>query len=124
MDPFGALPSPPDLGAETAGCRQDVAGRRTYVLTVIREGDLVVIEIEANAFLHHMVRNIAGVLMMIGMGKQPPGWAREILDARDRTVGGMTAPPDGLYLVGVSYDEKFGIPGDTAGPGVSGLFKT
>ena len=72
--------------------------------------NLIRIEIEANAFLHHMVRNIVGVLMTIGMEKQPVSWAKHVLEARDRTLGGITAPPDGLYLLRVDYPQHFEIP--------------
>jgi tRNA pseudouridine38-40 synthase len=57
-----------------------------------------------------MVRNIAGVLMEIGMGKAPVEWSQQVLEARDRTLGGVTAPPHGLYLINVTYPEKFNIP--------------
>jgi len=79
-------------------------------LDIYRQGDYIVIEIEANAFLHHMVRNIAGVLMDIGMNKAPIDWAQEVLEKHDRTLGGITAPPEGLYLINVNYPEKFAIP--------------
>ena len=79
-------------------------------LDVGRHDDFVLITAEANAFLHHMVRNIAGVLMAIGAGEQSPNWAHDILESRDRTVGGMTAPADGLYLLAVTYPEAFRIP--------------
>jgi len=79
-------------------------------LAVERQGDYVMLNAEANAFLHHMVRNLAGVLMTIGAGEQEPGWAREVLEARDRTLGGVTAPPDGLYLSRVHYPEHFNLP--------------
>ncbi|MBI2779317.1 MAG: tRNA pseudouridine(38-40) synthase TruA, partial [Gammaproteobacteria bacterium] len=72
--------------------------------------DLIFIDIEANAFLHHMVRNIAGVLMAVGAGEREPLWAREVLEMRDRTLGGVTAPPHGLYLMEVGYPEQFDIP--------------
>ena len=65
-------------------------------LEVERHGEFVRIRVYANAFLQHMVRNIAGVLMDIGAGERKPGWAKEVLEARDRTQGGVTAPPDGL----------------------------
>jgi len=65
------------------------------------------IEVSANAFLQHMVRNIAGVLMTIGTGKENPLWAKQILETRNRTQGGITAPPDGLYLQAVDYPEYF-----------------
>lgn len=71
---------------------------------------MLMIEICANAFLHHMVRNIAGVLMTIGRGERPLDWAGEILAQRNRSKGGMTAPPDGLYLLGVDYPDIWGLP--------------
>jgi len=83
--------------------------RRIDHLSVSRDGDYLYLDIEANAFLHHMVRNIAGVLMTIGSGEQPVEWARQVLEARDRTQGGVTAPPEGLYLVKVTYPAEFGI---------------
>jgi tRNA pseudouridine38-40 synthase len=77
---------------------------------VSRQDDLVIIDIEANAFLHHMVRNVAGVLMAIGAGEQDVDWSREVLDSRDRTQGGITAPPHGLYLIAVDYPDEFVLP--------------
>ena len=74
------------------------------------EEQQIVIDIKANAFLHHMVRNIAGVLMAIGSGQREPIWAKEVLDARDRTKGGVTASPCGLYFVDVGYDDVFELP--------------
>ncbi len=84
--------------------------RAIYALSVRREGEHVILEVEANAFLHHMVRNIAGVLMAIGAGERPFDWAAEVLEARDRTQGGVTAPPDGLYFLKVSYPRQFELP--------------
>ena len=84
--------------------------RTVYALTVERQGDFVVVEVEANAFLHHMVRNMAGVLMAIGSGRQPIDWAGEVLEGRDRTLGGVTAPPEGLYLVAARYAAEWGLP--------------
>jgi len=84
--------------------------RTVHQLDISRQGDFIYLDIEANAFLHHMVRNIAGVLMAIGRGEQEPVWAREILEHRDRARGGVTAPSGGLYLVGVRYPEHFGLP--------------
>jgi tRNA pseudouridine38-40 synthase len=76
----------------------------------------VVIDITANAFLHHMVRNIAGVLMAVGTGKQSEGYVEEVLAAKDRRLGAETASPYGLYLVGVTYPEQLNIPAETVGP--------
>jgi len=91
-------------------CQSKSPVRDVRRLTVGRSGQRVVIEIEANGFLHHMVRNIAGVLMAIGTGDKLEGWVREVLDKRDRARGGVTAPPQGLYLLGVDYPAAFGIP--------------
>lgn len=91
------------------GCQSKSPFRQVHFIDVFREGDRVVIDIAANAFLHHMVRNIAGVLMEIGMGKQPVAWAQELLEVKSRKLGGITAPPDGLYLAGVYYPERYGL---------------
>lgn len=93
-----------------AACQAHSPVRTIHRLDVQRKEDLVIIDIEANAFLHHMVRNIAGVLMAIGAGEQNVDWSREVLEARDRTLGGVTAPPHGLYFMGVEYPAEFGIP--------------
>ncbi len=91
-------------------CQAKSPVRQVKRLDIFRDGNYVFLEIEANGFLHHMVRNIAGVLMEIGMGKQQAIWAKQVLDARDRILGGMTSPADGLYLVNIVYPEKFHIP--------------
>jgi tRNA pseudouridine38-40 synthase len=91
-------------------CQANSPVRTIHNLEINKLGDWLVITVCANAFLHHMVRNIAGVLMAIGLGKKEVNWAAEVLDARDRTVGGVTAPPDGLYLVDIQYPERFAIP--------------
>ncbi len=91
------------------GCQSLSPNRLMHFINVSREGENVLIELSANAFLHHMVRNIAGVLMDIGTGKRPVNWTQELLDIKDRKQGGVTAPPYGLYLGGVYYPEKYGI---------------
>ena len=91
-------------------CQAKSPVREVYELSVSRHAELIYIDIEANAFLHHMVRNIAGVLMEIGRGEQEPVWAREVLEYRDRALGGVTAPPYGLYLTKVTYPENHQIP--------------
>ncbi|MGD8379611.1 MAG: tRNA pseudouridine(38-40) synthase TruA [Gammaproteobacteria bacterium] len=85
-------------------------------LDVWRTHDLIFIEIQANGFLHHMVRNIAGVLAAIGRGDRSPDWAGEVLNWRDRTLGGVTAPAAGLYFREVEYPPAFGIPEGTRLP--------
>ena len=91
-------------------CQAKSPVREIYELQVHRRGELIYIDIEANAFLHHMVRNIAGVLLEIGRGEREPEWAREVLEYRDRRLAGVTAPPYGLYLARVVYPQGFGIP--------------
>ena len=91
------------------GCQSKSPVRVVHFVDVYRAGDKVIIQICANAFLHHMVRNIAGVLMEIGMGKQPEDWTLALLAAKKRKLGGVTAPPYGLYLEAVYYPEHYGI---------------
>jgi tRNA pseudouridine38-40 synthase len=79
-------------------------------LDVRREGERIVIDAVADGFLHHMVRNIAGVLIEIGQGKREPAWARQVLEGRDRNLGGVTAPSYGLTLVAVEYPAGFAVP--------------
>lgn len=93
-----------------AGCQATHPRRALYALAVERRGDYVVLEVEANAFLHHMVRNIAGVLLAIGAGERPADWAGQVLAGRDRRAGGVTAPPDGLYFLHVQYPQGFVLP--------------
>lgn len=91
-------------------CQAKSPVRRVHWLHLHGLDNWIVLTICANAFLHHMVRNIAGVLMTIGMGKEDVNWMQEVLEARDRTAGGVTAPPDGLYLVNVTYPPRFAVP--------------
>ncbi len=95
---------------QAQGCQAKSPVRTVYSLELNRLGDLIVMDITANAFLQHMVRNIAGVLMAIGCGKRPVVWAQEVLEHRDRTLGGVTAPPFGLYFMSVGYPDKFELP--------------
>lgn len=84
---------------------------RTIIrLTISRWQEIVFIDISANAFLHHMVRNIAGVLMAIGCNEHPPVWAKTVLEAKDRTAGGVTAPANGLYFCDVDYPPQYALP--------------
>lgn len=93
-------------------------------LTLVRQGRLIVLQTRANGFLYHMVRNIMGVLMAIGRGDKPVEWAREVLEGKDRNLGGITAPAAGLYFVRARYDRD-DLPERVAGPaildGFSGL---
>jgi len=96
-----------------AGCQAKDPTREVYDLSVKRQDEFIFIDIEANAFLHHMVRNIAGVLMTIGCGEQDIDWSLQVLEGRDRKLGGITAVPYGLYLTDVEYDPSFAIPKPT-----------
>jgi tRNA pseudouridine38-40 synthase len=89
-----------------AECQAKSPVRRIVLLSVQRIGAYVEIDVVANAFLHHMVRNIAGVLIAIGNGKQAPAWAGEVLRGRQRAKGGVTAPASGLRLMGVLYPDQ------------------
>jgi tRNA pseudouridine38-40 synthase len=104
-----------------SGCQAKTARRHLYQIQVRRVGDLVVIDVRANAFLHHMVRNIAGALLKVGSGEVPMTWLAELLTQRDRTLGGMTAAAEGLYLLGVGYPDHFGLPAMVADGERAGL---
>jgi len=84
-------------------CQSKTAIRNVHWIRVTREGSLIEVDIQANAFLHHMVRNIVGVLLKIGEGKAQVRWAEDVLKERDRKVGAATAHPQGLYLTQVLY---------------------
>ncbi len=91
-------------------CNSKSPMRNVMVFDVKREGDFIILEIEANAFLHHMVRNIAGSLMKIGAHQRPAEWLQEVLLAKSRKVAAETAAPDGLYLTKVTYPEPYIFP--------------
>ena len=94
-----------------AGCQASHARREVQSIAVSRVGDMLYVDIVANAFLHHMVRNIVGSLLKVGDGERPVEWMGELLALQDRTQAGVTAPADGLYLVYVEYPARFGLPG-------------
>lgn len=94
-----------------AECQSTTPMRNLQSIAVTRRGSFVVIDVRANAFLHHMVRNIAGALLEVGHGKRPEAWIGELLAGRDRTRAGMTAPAAGLYFLGPEYPADWGVPG-------------
>ena len=96
-----------------AECQAHSPVRELMALRVERRGDFVILEARANAFLHHMVRNLAGLLIHVGQGEAPPSLARELLDGRDRRLAPATAPAAGLYLWDVRYPGGFGLPDDS-----------
>jgi tRNA pseudouridine38-40 synthase len=97
-------------------CQAKSPVREIFYLHLVRRGDLIVMEVQANAFLHHMVRNIVGVLLAVGAGDKPASWANEILAAKNRSAGGVTAKPYGLYLVSVDFPTQFNLPTGLPGP--------
>ncbi|GAB1266334.1 tRNA pseudouridine(38-40) synthase TruA [Aurantivibrio infirmus] len=100
----------------SAQCQARNPVRTIHHIKFARSGDIAVMEVRANAFLHHMIRNIIGVLFAVGAGDKPPNWVEWVLDARDRTKAGVTGPPHGLYLTEVEYDHEFGLPNNDPGP--------
>jgi len=103
-----------------AACQSKTPMRNVHAISVCRRGDLIVVDIKANAFLHHMVRNIVGSLLAIGEGRKEPGWMGELMAGRDRTAAADTAPAAGLYLVDVDYPVHFGLPDTPYGPALLG----
>ncbi len=97
-------------------CQARSPVRRLYRLDIATLGKLIILELQANAFLHHMVRNIAGVLIAVGTGRYPPPWVADVLAARDRRAAVATAPAAGLYLVAVAYPLEFVLPASVPGP--------
>jgi tRNA pseudouridine38-40 synthase len=91
-------------------CQAKHAVREILAIGVKRETDYVILDIKANAFLHHMVRNIMGTLMVVGRGEQPAEWMLQILQGQDRKKAGMTAQAAGLYLINVEYPAEHGLP--------------
>lgn len=88
-----------------AECQSRTPMRRLDAVRVQRHGDFLMLDVRGNAFLHHMVRNIAGSLLAVGRGRQPPAWVAELLAGRDRRAAAATAPAQGLYLLGAEYPD-------------------
>lgn len=99
-----------------AKCQSHTPWRNIHHLNVSRQGDYVVVDIQANAFVHHMVRNIVGSLLEVGQGNQVPEWVGWLLEQKDRTLAAATAKAEGLYLVEVHYPAHFAIPKTALGP--------
>ena len=93
-----------------ASCQAKTAVRLLSEAHVAREGGIIAFDFSANGFLHHMVRNLVGALVVIGKGEQPPQWMGELLASRNRAMGAPTFAPDGLYLCGVSYPPHWPLP--------------
>ncbi|MES2407806.1 MAG: tRNA pseudouridine(38-40) synthase TruA [Pseudomonadota bacterium] len=93
-----------------AACQAKSPVRELHNLDIRRDGDHIIFDLKANAFLHHMVRNIVGALVYVGKGKHGPSWLAELLEQRDRKLAAPTFAPDGLYLSAVQYAEEWGLP--------------
>ncbi len=102
-----------DFGAfRSIQCQALHARRDLQAIAVQRHGEVVEVSVQANAFLHHMVRNIVGSLVLVGAGEQPVEWIAELLAGRDRTLAGPTAPPQGLVFVGPLYARQWQLPAE------------
>ena len=99
-----------------AQCQSKSPYRNVHHLQVSRIGDYLIVDIQANAFVHHMVRNIVGSLLVVGEGKQKPEWIKWLLQQRDRSCAAPTAKAAGLYLVEVHYPNIFQLPKSAVGP--------
>jgi len=93
-----------------AGCQSRSPYREVFSARIGVRGKLCFLDIRANAFLQHMVRNIVGALLVVGRGDKSPDWIGQLLEARDRTMAGTAAPADGLYLMQVDYPAHFQLP--------------
>jgi tRNA pseudouridine38-40 synthase len=94
----------------SAECQAKTPVRTLHALEIEQHGERMDFVLRANAFLHHMVRNLVGTLVTVGKGKRPPQWARQVLLSRDRGRAAATFGPEGLVLEKVDYDAKWGLP--------------
>lgn len=93
-----------------AECQAKSPVKTMQDIRIEQRGDIIIVTLTASAFLHHMVRNIVGSLIVVGTGNQPPQWLEGILESRDRSLAAPTFMPDGLYLAKIAYDAKWGLP--------------
>jgi tRNA pseudouridine38-40 synthase len=94
----------------SAECQAKSPVRTVHALDIDRDGERIEFTIRANAFLHHMVRNIVGTLVYVGKGKHPPQWVRQVMESKDRAKAAPTFGPEGLYLERIEYEPKWGLP--------------
>ena len=113
----GCLVGSHDFSAfRDAQCQAKSPVRNLTHAEVVRRGELVMFTFSANAFLHHMVRNLVGSLVYVGAGKQEPDWIARLIEGRDRSRAAPTFAPDGLYLAAIEYDPAFVLPAFPAHP--------
>ena len=94
----------------SAECQAKTPVRTVHALDIEHDGERIDLIIRANAFLHHMVRNIVGTLVYVGKGKHPPQWVRQVMESGDRANAAPTFGPEGLYLERIEYEPKWGLP--------------
>lgn len=94
----------------SAECQSRTPIREVYSIDIERNREQVIIDLKANAFLHHMVRNMVGTLLPIGSGLREPQWAKSVLEAASRSSANITAPAQGLYLISAEYPKEFALP--------------
>jgi tRNA pseudouridine38-40 synthase len=99
-----------------AGCQASTPWRSIQWLNVVRKNRFIIVDVQANAFLQHMVRNIVGMLLEVGRGLRHSDWGRELLSSCDRTAGAVTAPARGLYFAKANYPADYGLPSGPLGP--------
>lgn len=97
-------------------CQSNQPVRNVHHARFVQQGDLLVLDIKADGFLHHMVRNIIGTCLTIGRKEEPVSWIDHLLQVKDRTQAGITAPSDGLYFVNAFYTEEYELPKTKLGP--------
>jgi tRNA pseudouridine38-40 synthase len=97
-------------------CQAKSPLKQMHEVKVERHGEVIVFTLRANAFLHHMVRNLIGSLIYVGNGRHPPAWLQDVLEGRDRNDAAPTFMPDGLYLAKIDYDPKWGLPQEDRAP--------
>ncbi|MFZ6688975.1 tRNA pseudouridine(38-40) synthase TruA [Undibacterium sp. SXout11W] len=93
-----------------SGCQAKTPVKHMYSIDIRQQGEMIVFTLKASAFLHHMVRNIVGSLLFVGMGRRSPEWMADVLESKDRSIAAPTFMPDGLYLAKIDYDQKWGLP--------------
>ena len=99
-----------------ASCQANTPIKDMQEISIERRGDIIVFTVRASAFLHHMVRNLVGALVYVGLGRQEPDWMAEVLTARNRDAAAPTFMPDGLYFAKIDYDPKWGLPQEAVSP--------
>jgi len=99
-----------------SSCQAKTPVKDMHEVRIERHGDIIVFTLRASAFLHHMVRNIVGSLVYVGLGRQAPDWMREVLESRSRDVAAPTFMPDGLYFAKIEYDPGWQLPQEAVAP--------